>query len=87
MMDPSKDNGAKWGNRLGFIILPFHIAMHDDPLEYVRKAKKTVDRKKCSLEVIFTHAVAETVLQVFGIKVYIWLRQPRQSSTINLSYS
>nr|CAB3474385.1 unnamed protein product [Digitaria exilis] len=55
MIEAGKSKAVKWGNKLGYIILPFHIAMHDDPLEYVRTAKKTVDRKKSSLEALFTH--------------------------------
>uniref|UniRef100_A0A453LFI5 O-acyltransferase WSD1 C-terminal domain-containing protein n=1 Tax=Aegilops tauschii subsp. strangulata TaxID=200361 RepID=A0A453LFI5_AEGTS len=47
-------NDVAWGNQLGYILLPFHLAMHNDPLAYVRKAKMTVDRKKSSLEAIFT---------------------------------
>ncbi|XBI82995.1 hypothetical protein VPH35_091565 [Triticum aestivum] len=54
MIDSGKSDDVDWGNQLGYILLPFHLAMHDDPLAYVRKAKKTVDRKKSSLEVIFT---------------------------------
>ncbi|KAL6614429.1 hypothetical protein ACP70R_036699 [Stipagrostis hirtigluma subsp. patula] len=68
MMESGKSKAVKWGNKLGYIILPFHIAMHDDPLEYIRTAKKTVDRKKSSLEAIFTHAIGEMVLNLFGVK-------------------
>ncbi|KAL6593808.1 hypothetical protein ACP70R_048709 [Stipagrostis hirtigluma subsp. patula] len=67
MMESSKH--MKWGNRLGYIILPFHIALHDDPLEYVRKAKKTVDRKKHSLEATLTHMITEAATKLFGVKV------------------
>ncbi|KAM0928917.1 hypothetical protein ACQ4PT_001927 [Festuca glaucescens] len=54
MMESGKDNGAQWGNRLGYMILPFHIANHDDPLEYVRKAAQVARRKKSSMESAFT---------------------------------
>jgi hypothetical protein len=53
MMNSRKSNKAKWGNLIGYILLPFHIAMHDDPLEYIRQGKRTVDRKKASLESAF----------------------------------
>jgi Kef-type K+ transport system membrane component KefB len=69
MMESGKEKDVKFGNELGFIILPFHIGLHDDPLQYVRKAKKIVDRKKCSLEVVFTHLAAEVILKIFGLKV------------------
>ncbi|RLN40791.1 O-acyltransferase WSD1-like [Panicum miliaceum] len=67
MMEPGKHNDLKWGNRLGYIVLPFEIVRHDDPLDYVRNAK-TVDRKKHSFEAIATHAIAETVTKLFGVE-------------------
>jgi hypothetical protein len=72
MIESGKEKDVKWGNELGFIILPFHIGLHDDPLQYVRKAKKIVDRKKSSLEVVFTHLAAEVILKIFGLKVHIY---------------
>ncbi|CAM0870103.1 unnamed protein product [Alopecurus aequalis] len=57
-----------WGNQLGCIIVPFHLTANDHPLEYVRKAKNAMDRKKSSLEVIFTRIVAETFVKLFGVK-------------------
>jgi hypothetical protein len=71
MMDSGKHKDVKWGNAVGQIILPFYISMYDDPLEYVRKAKKVIDRKKHSLEVIVTHGIGKRVTEVFGIKVQI----------------
>ncbi|CAN6373240.1 unnamed protein product [Urochloa humidicola] len=32
MMESSEQNDINWGNKIGQIILPFHIAMHDNPL-------------------------------------------------------
>jgi hypothetical protein len=72
MIESGKGSDVKWGNKLGFIILPFFIGKHSDPLDYVRKAKKVVDRKKSSLEVVFTHLAAEVILKVFGLKVHIF---------------
>ncbi|XP_027330572.1 O-acyltransferase WSD1-like isoform X1 [Abrus precatorius] len=60
---------AKWGNWMGYIILPFSISLHEDPLEYVRRAKATIDRKKHSLEAICSYACAKLVLNLFGVKV------------------
>lgn len=71
MINSGRENEVKWGNALGFIILPFHIGTHKDPLDYVRKAKKVVDRKKSSLEVVFAHAAAEVILKLFGLKVHM----------------
>lgn len=41
-------NGSKcrWGNFLGFSIFPLWIKPEVDPLEYVRRAKATMDTKK-----------------------------------------
>jgi hypothetical protein len=55
---------------MGYIICPFSIALHEDPLEYVRQAKATVERKKHSLEAICSYAFAKLVLNLFGVKVY-----------------
>ncbi|XP_044503797.1 wax ester synthase/diacylglycerol acyltransferase 11-like isoform X3 [Mangifera indica] len=69
--DMMKDTKAKWGNWIGYVLLPFNIAIRDDPLDYVREAKATVDRKKHSLEAIFTFSIAEMVLKLFGSKFSI----------------
>ncbi|XWS46233.1 hypothetical protein CRYUN_Cryun14cG0046900 [Craigia yunnanensis] len=63
-----KDAEVKWGNWIGYVLLPFTIAIRSDPLDYVRDAKATVDRKKRSLEAIYTFTIAELVLKLFGIK-------------------
>ncbi|XVF33168.1 hypothetical protein REPUB_Repub17cG0145300 [Reevesia pubescens] len=63
-----KDAEAKWGNWIGYVLLPFTIAIRDDPLDYVRDAKAIIDRKKRSLEAIYTFSIAELALKLFGIK-------------------
>ncbi|KAM0922069.1 hypothetical protein ACQ4PT_006416 [Festuca glaucescens] len=68
MMESGKDNGAQWGNRLGYMILPFHITKHKDPLEYVRKATQVARRKKSSMESVFTFWSGSVILKIFGIK-------------------
>ena len=70
MIESDKRNEVTWGNKLGYIILSFYLAMHDDPLAYVREAKMTVDRKKSSLEAIFTCKISEVFVKMFGLKVY-----------------
>ncbi|EMS64139.1 O-acyltransferase WSD1 [Triticum urartu] len=71
MIESGNNDDVAWGNQLGYILLPFHLAMHDDPLAYVRKAKKTVDRKKSSLEVIFTYKMTEFFLKMLGLKALV----------------
>ncbi|XP_062232100.1 wax ester synthase/diacylglycerol acyltransferase 11-like isoform X2 [Phragmites australis] len=68
MMDPIKHNDAKWGNLIGYIILPFLIAMHDDPLEYIREGKRAAERKKTSFEAVFTYWSGNLIVKLFGIK-------------------
>ncbi|KAM0887690.1 hypothetical protein ACQ4PT_028829 [Festuca glaucescens] len=86
MIESSKSNEVKWGNQLGYIILPFHIAMYEDPLEYVRKAKKMVDRKKSSLEVVFTHMLGEVIIKTFGVKAAgVIFRRMISHTTISFS--
>lgn len=58
----------KLENWIGYVLLPFTIGLRDNPLDYVREAKATVDRKKHSLEAIFTFSIAELVLKLFGLK-------------------
>ncbi|XP_062091404.1 wax ester synthase/diacylglycerol acyltransferase 11-like [Humulus lupulus] len=64
-----KNTEAKWGNWIGYVLLPFDICLRDDPLDYIRKAKATIDRKKHSLEALFTSSMAKLVLKIFGIKI------------------
>lgn len=64
-----KDTEAKYGNWIGYVLLPFTVGIRDDPLDYVREAKATVDRKKHSFEAIFSFSIAEIVLKLFGTKV------------------
>lgn len=70
MMESGNDNngGARWGNKLGYMLIPFHLAKHDDPTEYVRTAAKVTRRKKSSMESAFTFWSGDMVLRLFGIK-------------------
>ncbi|XP_030503296.2 wax ester synthase/diacylglycerol acyltransferase 5 [Cannabis sativa] len=64
----SKGTKSKWGNLYGFILLPFKIALRDDPLDYVRVAKSTVDKKKNSGGIFCTYLLNKIILKTFGIK-------------------
>jgi hypothetical protein len=61
------------GNRISFLICPFHIALQDDPLEHVRKAKRLMGRKKNSLEVMLTQVVGDFLVKYLSVKVYFLL--------------
>ena len=69
MMKSGKDNGVKWGNQLGYMLLPFHIEKHDDPLKYAEKATRVAHRKKSSMKSVFTNWSALVIKKIFGIKV------------------
>ncbi|KAJ9539241.1 hypothetical protein OSB04_031974 [Centaurea solstitialis] len=64
-----KDTEAKWGNSVSYVLLPFNIGIKDDPLDYVREAKATINRKKHSLEAFVIFYILKLVLNLFGIKV------------------
>ena len=64
-----KGSKAKWGNWIGSMLLPFAIALYDDPLDYIRQTKATIDRKKRYHEAIFTFFIIKMVLKLFGAKV------------------
>ncbi|XP_057980411.1 wax ester synthase/diacylglycerol acyltransferase 11-like [Malania oleifera] len=60
---------VKWGNGIGYVLLPFTIGLRDDPLDYIREAKATVDRKKHSLEAMCTFPFADLIIKFLGVKV------------------
>lgn len=68
-MENEKGLKGMWGNLLGIVLLPHTIALQDDPLSYVRRAKATMDRKKLSLEPNCSFAVMKLLVFLFGSKV------------------
>ncbi|KAG8633563.1 wax ester synthase/diacylglycerol acyltransferase 11 [Manihot esculenta] len=58
-----------WGNKIGFILFPFKIALRDDPLDHVREAMLVSKRKKASLEAKFTHFLAKLCSRFFDIRI------------------
>ncbi|XP_021909272.1 O-acyltransferase WSD1-like isoform X1 [Carica papaya] len=65
----AKGSKAIWGNCIGYILIPFTIALQKDPLDYIRTAKSIVDRKKLSCEAILSFQTAKLILKLFGSKV------------------
>ncbi|KAH7543863.1 hypothetical protein JRO89_XS15G0034700 [Xanthoceras sorbifolium] len=57
----AKKSKVRWGNCIGYVLIPFIIALQNDPLDYVRRAKATIDRKKLSLEALCTYSIAKLV--------------------------
>ncbi|KAJ0024713.1 hypothetical protein Pint_07631 [Pistacia integerrima] len=64
-----KGTKAKWGNEIGYLIYPFTIGLRDNPLDYLREAKATMDRKKKSLEALFSYFFAKYFLKFCGMKL------------------
>ncbi|XP_068666415.1 wax ester synthase/diacylglycerol acyltransferase 11-like [Aristolochia californica] len=67
-MMEKRSTGSQWGNWLGYVLLPFPMVIYEDPLDYVRKAKAIADRKKLSLESLFTFASSALLVSTLGIK-------------------
>ncbi|MFS7991374.1 putative O-acyltransferase WSD1 [Helianthus anomalus] len=59
---------GRWGNQIGYVLLPLAMGFRSNPLDYVKEAKAVIDQKKVSLEPLFTYFVVELVLKLFGIK-------------------
>ncbi|XP_057247936.1 wax ester synthase/diacylglycerol acyltransferase 5 isoform X2 [Beta vulgaris subsp. vulgaris] len=60
---------TKWGNKFGMMILPVYCHTKDaDPLNYVKRAKVMIDRKKQSLEAHFSYNAGSLAMSFFGAK-------------------
>ncbi|CAH8359375.1 unnamed protein product [Eruca vesicaria subsp. sativa] len=64
----AKGSKCRWGNSLGYVIIPLWLKPEDDMLEYVRQAKTTMDRKKLSLEPLFSYGLLKLTMDFLGIK-------------------
>ncbi|XP_068656749.1 wax ester synthase/diacylglycerol acyltransferase 5-like [Aristolochia californica] len=66
---------TRWGNQMGYVVLPIDVQQKDptDPLEYLRKAKAMLDRKKLSLEARFSYKMGSLVMSLFGPKIATWI--------------
>ncbi|KAL8167511.1 hypothetical protein V2J09_009010 [Rumex salicifolius] len=81
-----KGSKCPWGNSIAYVILPFHIALRDDPLDYIRQAKAVIDTKKQSLEAKCTYASGKLMLHLLGEKVVAALSHRLVSQT-TMSFS
>ena len=72
MLEKEELNGM-WGNVIAIVLLPFSIALQDDPLTYIRRAKSTMDRKKLSLAHQCACITMKLTSSLFGIKVCIYI--------------
>ncbi|CAN8287216.1 unnamed protein product [Cochlearia groenlandica] len=64
-----KGSKCRWGNFVGLVIFPLWVKSEDDPLEYIRRAKNTMDRKKLSLESLLGYGLIKFSMKIFGKKI------------------
>lgn len=77
---------ARWGNQMGYILLPVPISEHGDLMEYVHRAKSISDKKKLSLEAPFTYNSGTLLMNLAGAKIATKLTY-RCASHATLSFS
>lgn len=65
----TKSTKCAWGNFVGLVIFPLWIRSELDPLEYVRQARATMERKILSLEAFNFYGVIKFTMKLFGEKV------------------
>ncbi|XP_019058980.1 PREDICTED: O-acyltransferase WSD1-like isoform X2 [Tarenaya hassleriana] len=73
----SKGSKCRWGNWIGYVVVPFYIAMCSDPLEH---------RKKHSLEAFLTFTVGQFFLETIGVKAAADIMSRTMSNT-TMSFS
>ncbi|XP_019166235.1 PREDICTED: O-acyltransferase WSD1-like isoform X2 [Ipomoea nil] len=70
-------SGTRWGNKIGVLLLPVNYFRKagSDPLQFVKRAKAMIDKKKLSLEALCSYKVGDLVMSLLGAKVNIrtWL--------------
>eukprot|EP00252_Welwitschia_mirabilis_P016605 TRINITY_DN3666_c0_g1_i6.p1 TRINITY_DN3666_c0_g1~~TRINITY_DN3666_c0_g1_i6.p1 ORF type:complete len:423 (+),score=21.79 TRINITY_DN3666_c0_g1_i6:456-1724(+) len=71
MMEFGLESKERWGNSLGYIILPMQTAKCENPLDYARNAKAISTKKKLSLAAYCSHWSAELIMKVAGVEVKI----------------
>ncbi|KAL6001677.1 hypothetical protein ACLOJK_007417 [Asimina triloba] len=65
-----RDAKIRWGNQMGYMALPVYLHKGiEDPLEYLKRAKDMLDKKKLSLEGHCSYKLGALVMSLFGPKV------------------
>ncbi|TYI99831.1 hypothetical protein E1A91_A13G044600v1 [Gossypium mustelinum] len=60
---------SRMGNKFGVMLLPnFYHKGGNDPLEYLKRAKAMVDKKKHSLEAYFSYKIQKLAMSLLGQK-------------------
>ncbi|CAG7893364.1 unnamed protein product [Brassica rapa] len=63
-----KGSTSRWGNSIGYVMIPLWMKSENDILEYIRRSKTIMDRKKLSLEPLFSYTLFKLTVEVFGYK-------------------
>ncbi|KAL3653626.1 hypothetical protein CASFOL_003307 [Castilleja foliolosa] len=69
IMESEKELKGKWGNIIGVALVPLSVDVQDEPLNYVRRAKASMDQKKLSLEPKCIYIIQKLLTNLFGIKI------------------
>lgn len=64
-----KRSTSRWGNSIGYVMIPLWMRPENNIFEYIRRAKTIMDRKKLSLEPQFSYVLLKLTVEVFGFKV------------------
>ncbi|CAA0807515.1 O-acyltransferase (WSD1-like) family protein [Striga hermonthica] len=63
------ESTTRWGNQFGVILLPvYYHKNYSNPLDFVKTAKTMIDKKKLSLEALFTYKSMHLITSLFGAK-------------------
>ncbi|XP_078443419.1 wax ester synthase/diacylglycerol acyltransferase 5-like isoform X2 [Wolffia australiana] len=68
------DKEIAWGNNIGHFLLRIDLREEQtDPLNYVRKSKEILDKRKLSMEASLSHYSSEMMMSMFGPQAYLGL--------------
>lgn len=66
------DPSSRWGNEFGVLLLPVYYHTGDsNPLEFVKRSKAMIDKKKLSLEAPFSYKLMQLIISLLGPKVVL----------------
>ncbi|KAI3448120.1 hypothetical protein Pfo_004785 [Paulownia fortunei] len=66
----NSNSGTQWGNKFGMLLLPvYYYRGGSDPIQFVKRAKAMIDKKKLSLEAPFSYKVGDLIMSLLGAKL------------------
>ena len=65
----SRSSSGRWGNVMGYLLIPFPLQHFPNPLARVSAMKKVLDAKKMSWEGLASHLNARLAVALGGAKV------------------